>query len=122
MTAQKLIEAIEATPARSAWRRGVKLYAVELLENLPAEIEYSEETRAALLNGARDWQQYSQGGCSLIYDGDIADRLCSPSELKNTRNGERNPNARETWLVCQARALSQARGLIMTILRAEVIA
>ena len=38
--------------------------------------------RAALLNGAVSWQEYSDGGCSLIYDGDIAARVCTPSEYK----------------------------------------
>lgn len=61
-----------------------------------------------MLNGADSWIQYSWGGCSLIYDGDIAERLCSPSELKKTRNGERKPNGNEEWLDTQARALYQA--------------
>lgn len=60
------------------------------------------------LNGASNWDEYSWGGCSLIYDADIAERLCCPSELKKTRNGERRPNSREEWLDTQARALYQA--------------
>ena len=51
-------------------------------------------------------------GCSLVYDADISERLCSPSELKRTRNGERPPNARENWIECQARALAQAASLV----------
>lgn len=27
------------------------------------------------MNGAKSWAQYSYGGCSLVYDGDIAERL-----------------------------------------------
>ena len=73
----------------------------------------SRTLREALLNGADNWNQYSYGGCSLIYDGDIAERLCNPSELKKTRNGERNPNSRETWLDVQARALGKASYLII---------
>ena len=38
-----------------------------------------------LLNGASDWNQYSWGGCSLIYNSDIAERVCSPSKLKRQR-------------------------------------
>lgn len=48
------------------------------------------------------------GGCSLIYDSDIAERLCCPSELRKTHNGERRPNSKEEWLDTQARALTQA--------------
>ena len=129
MNAKEMINAasaaIENKPARSAWARGVKAYALELLDNL-AELTADKladpaAVRAALLNGAQDWQEYSDGGCSLIYDPDIAARVCTPSELKRTRNGERYPNSRETWLDVQARALSQAARLICEAVK-EVIA
>ena len=68
--------------------------------------------RAALLTGAESWQEYSDGGCFLIYDGDIAARVCTPSEYKRTHTGERYPNSRETWLNIQARAFSQAARLV----------
>jgi hypothetical protein len=120
---EQLKAIIENEPARSAWSKGVKVYVAELLEELNEAIEqgyFDAEDIAApnmlrkqLLNGAQDWMQYSYGGCSLIYDGDIAERLCSPSELKRTRDGERSPNAKEEWLDVQARALCQAAQLVM---------
>lgn len=107
---------IENKPARSAWAHGVKAYALELLENLAeltaAQLADPAAVRAALLNGAQDWQEYSDGGCSLIYDPDIAARVCTPSELKRSRSGERNPNSRENWLDVQARALARAAWLV----------
>ena len=106
--------AIEARKTRSAWDKGVNLYALELLDNirdLPAA-DSRQEIQKALLNGTRDWREYSWGGCSLIYNADIAERLCSPSELKRTRSGEWRPNRREEWLDVQARALYQAFRLI----------
>jgi len=101
-------------PGRSAWDRGVHAYAVELVESLDDSADLSNENllNKALLNGADSWQQYSEGGCALVYDSDIAERVCSPSELKRCKGGERQPNARETWLECQARALSQAGFLV----------
>ena len=45
--------------------------------------------RAALLNGAERWQEYSDGGCSLIYDGDIAARVCTPSEYRRAHSRRR---------------------------------
>lgn len=115
---EKLYQSIESEKQRSAWDKGVTKYALELVDQLGEQINggYFEEldlteskkVRAALLNGAADWSQYSWGGCSLIYGSDIAERLCSPSELKKTRNGERRPNGREEWLDTQARALFQA--------------
>lgn len=101
---------IESANPRSAWSRGVKAYALELLEDLPVNVSYGSiaSLEADLLNGARNWSQYSWGGCSLIYDEDIASRLCTPSELKKARNGERRPNSREEWLDVQARALNIA--------------
>jgi hypothetical protein len=112
---------------RSAWDRGVMQYAEELTAELAENINggyitleqlaTAEGRKAALLNGAKDWSQYSYGGSALIYDYEIAERLCSPSELKRTRGGERNPNSRETWLDCQARALAQASSKVRRIIR-----
>mgnify|MGYP003155340187 FL=1 len=65
------------------------------------------------MNGASDWEAYSYGGCSSIYNEDIAERLCTPSELRKTRNGDRNPNVNEDWMQCQARALGQASRLVL---------
>ena len=112
-----MLAAVAAHKAgRSAWSRGVKTYAFELVEGLDtsADLANEELLRKALLNGAGDWQQYSEGGCALVYNADIAERLCSPSELKRCKGGERQPNARETWLECQSRALWQAHKVIET--------
>ena len=113
---------LEARKDRSAWGRGVNAYALELLENLRERADYEgrtpesgKECREWLLNGASDWSEYSWDGAALIYDGDIAERLCTPSELKKTRNGERRPNSREEWLDVQARALHQAAKRVYTI-------
>ena len=116
-TIEQLRTAIETAPARSAWDKGVKLYALELIEEMPADQEFygSPADKKMLLNGADDWQQYSEGGCALIYDGDIAERLCNPSEYKRTKEGQNPPNARESWLDAQARALYQAANLILRL-------
>ena len=108
---------IESTNPRSAWSRGVKTYALELLEGLPQNVDYGSPMSLVddMLNGARNWSQYSWGGCSLIYNEDIAKRLCTPSELRKTKNGELQPNKDEQWLDCQARALNQAANNIVRI-------
>lgn len=113
-TIKKLRQAIKQSPARSAWSKGVKLYALELIEGLPEDQELygSPADKKALLNGAQDWKEFSYGGCALIYNQDIARRLCTPSEYKRTKAGRNNPNARENWLDVQARALYQAAALI----------
>lgn len=92
MNIEKLRESIVAEKQRSAWDKGVTQYALELVDELaeqindgyvdPTELVKPRALRAALLNGAKDWREYSWGGCSLIYDPDIASRLCCPSELK----------------------------------------
>lgn len=98
--------------ARSAWSRGVILYADELLDNVWDSKEITEER---LLNGARNWQEYSEGGCSLIYDDEICQRLCAPWEIKRKRGGDLPPNSHETWIDVQARALYQAANMIIRI-------
>ena len=108
---------VEYQKARSAWSRGVLLYADELLDNI---WEDGKVTEAHLLNGARDWKEYSEGGCSLIYDEDICHRLCAPWEIKRKRGGDLPPNSRETWIDVQARALTQAAKIIIRIANKEI--
>ena len=125
-TIAEIRQEIENKKTRSAWDRGVKEYALELLEDMENERNAAKETdmnvypatlEAELLNGAMNWKQFSWGWCSLVYDVQIAKRLCSPSELKKTRNGEKQPNAREQWLDVQARALYQAENMIYACIR-----
>lgn len=116
VTKGELKKALAKRTGRSAWDKGVIKYAKELVDDLDARVDYKpSELNKAMLNGARDWKQFSNGGCSLIYNEDIAKRLCSPSELKKVENGRRNPNSREDWLDVQARALSQAASLVRSL-------
>ena len=115
-TVQEVITAIEATTPRSAWGKAVKDDAIDMLY----EVDHAEwatatngrELEAVLLNGAKDWNQYSWGGCALCYDHQIAAHYCTPSEFKRTHGGDRRPNRYEEWLDVQARALGQAGCLI----------
>lgn len=123
MKTNELYNKIESLKVRGAWNNGVKWYALYLLENLQ---EYTDvvpghnEIESVLLNGASDWKQFSYGGCALIYDGGIAETLCSPSELKKVTRKDGTlrdkANSRETWLDVQARALYQACNLIKSML------
>lgn len=121
MTIDDIRARIMAHDNSSAWDKGVTIYALELLDNLDEAMTGGyldlDDITSALLNGAKNWVQYSYSGCALIYNTDIADRLCTPSELKRNRNGNRNPNSRETWLDLQARALFQAANRILRTAR-----
>ena len=126
VTYNQLIKGVKSYNPRSAWEKGVKDYALSLLLDYDWDyknIKMSDKIpdlrilEKRLLNGARDWKQYSWGGSSLIYDQDIAKALCTPSEYKKVMNGKnygrvRKPNKDEDWLDVQARALYQAFGLI----------
>ena len=113
-TKNSIINAIEQEKYRSTWQRGVADYAVELIDGMDDNSPITKET---LLNGADNWDHYSYGGNALIYDCDIAERLCTPSELKRKKGGELQPNNDENWLDVQARALNQAYRLIQRIIR-----
>ena len=125
---ERIRKAIEESAARSAWKRGVKAYALELFESIewhvaenltdPDTVLDLQHLDTVLLNGAGDWHDFSWGGSSLIYDYDIAARLCPPSELKRCDNGFKRPSPREDWLDVQARALYQAEMLIRDAIRA----
>lgn len=110
-----IIAEIEKSPARSAWSKGVRKTAAELLDHFVTnnpDINPFDLTEKNLLNGAKDWWQFSYGGCWDIYDRDIATTFCTPSELKKTKYGELPPNSREEWLDVQGRGLFQAWLLI----------
>lgn len=108
---------IESLPAeRSAWRRGVRQYAMDLIEDLPDFQDLTPENcRGILLNGAVSWKEWAYGGCGLVYDVDIAERLCTPSELRKKRGGELEPSSHESWLDVEARAVGQAAAAIKVI-------
>lgn len=114
ITKSQLSDALSNIPApRSAWGCGVLEYARDMVECLDTDATMTSDTvRRAVLNGATDARQYSEGGCALIHDCDIAARLCTPSELKRKKGGELPPNSREEWLDVQTRAINQALDLI----------
>ncbi|MGM9969466.1 MAG: hypothetical protein ACI35S_03615, partial [Anaeroplasma sp.] len=99
--------------SRSAWNKAVSKYMYMIVNHLDDKSwdeflsnsnEYCvKNLQTFLLNGARDWYQYSWGGCALIYDVDIAQTLAPKSQWN-----KKKPNAHEQWLDAQARALHQA--------------
>jgi len=62
-------------------------YALEILndyENLyqrDDNFNLNHENLKQLLCGAKDWRQYSEGGCSLVYNGDIEERIGKGGDL-----------------------------------------
>lgn len=122
---------IENAPHRknvSAWKNGVKNYAIGLIDKLPddycmifatqAELEkHIKILKKLLLNGAKNWYRYSWGGRAYISNNAIAISLCNLSKYINSKRGERRPNRRESWLDVQARALFQAELLITSAIR-----
>ena len=102
-------------PNRSAWKKGVKKYADELLDNLEEKAQINgrlpkdeKELKEWMLNGAMDWEDYSYRGYALKLDSQIAGRLCNPSELKKKEGGRLALNRREGWLDLQTKALRDA--------------
>ena len=122
MTKRELIKAIQASKARSAWAKGVKWYALNLVEeSYKQDTDIVKVNMPIYLNGAETWKEYSYGahGCSLVEGYDIARLLCTPSELKKTDFGHKQPNGSVTWLDVQARALRQAHQLIAELIKVE---
>lgn len=123
LTVQAIRERVNAKKPRSAWDHGVLQYAEALLDDLeeaveggyldPDDLEDPKALEKGLLNGASSWSAFSWGGCALCYDSDIAERLCTPSELQHKRGGDLRPNRSEEWLDVQARALFQASRRIL---------
>ena len=118
---KKLADWFQNQKCNSAWERGVNEYALELVDELKERLECSGQKfegssklrKKLLLNGAADWSEYSYGACSLVHNEEIAERLCNPTELTRSKNGEKMPNKNESWLDVQSRALFQAARLIV---------
>ena len=122
----ELLKKLNTVKTRSAWDRGVLGYALEIVdEHGPEEVtsvddvlNYRRDRHESLYSVAK-WQ--SEGGCFEIYDEDIAERLCTPSELRRCthRDGRLRDmaNARESWLDVQTRAVFQAYNRIQAALR-----
>ena len=100
----------KAENVRSAWKRGVGIYAIELLDSIDdvdfSKIKNRNELETCLLNNCDNWSQYSYVGNSLCYDWEIIQRTFPKSlqerALKSCNAGNYYP------LDDQARALYQA--------------
>lgn len=91
MREKKMLERIEyirkailALPIFKAQKEITRIYALELLKDLEERVQdYNVEDfldnnaalRRDLLNGAKTWEEYSYGGCSLICTEDIRARF-----------------------------------------------
>lgn len=111
----ELRKLVEEIPNTSAWKRGIKKYTDELLDNLEEKSQYYErlpkdenELESWLLKGARNWENYSYRGYSLKSSRQIAERLCTPSEFKRKADGRLAPSRHDNWFNEQAKALNYA--------------
>nr|DAH29560.1 MAG TPA: hypothetical protein [Caudoviricetes sp.] len=106
---------------RSAWARGVNNIAMDIANDIVVEADgndaphfYSVDDFSKHFYGV-SLREAVDGGSFLIYDTDIAENFCTPSELKRTKNGEYNPNRSETWLDVMYRGAYQAIRHIITL-------
>lgn len=95
----------------SAWKLGVMFAAITMIHNAKEALTY-ENCEKVLLNGAKDWQDYSYGNMGLVHDYQIVEAYCTPSQRKRANNGAKRPNKKETWKDIQAKALYEAFLLI----------
>ena len=107
-------EFIDGDSPRSQWKKAVKIYEKELYESLSEKSDkalvkafafahYDEIKRHIndlLLNGAKSWDDFSRGGCSLCYNGEIEERILPPSQ--------RGKYGSDRVLAMQAEALREA--------------
>lgn len=108
---------VEAFRPRSAWSRGVRAYALDLIDSIEEMSnyemnnygEYLAISEEVALNGADCWSNYAAGGCGLVYTSAILERLCTASALRRlSRSGRCDIDAIEI----EGRALSQAWQLL----------
>lgn len=113
MNINQTITKVKREKAHTAWKGGVKAYALSMLEDLKAnysgrDIVDIDTLKKALLNGNESWQEYSYSGHALNSDYDIGKILCSPSDFKRFRLEKRRFNSSNAWLNIQTMALYEA--------------
>ena len=106
---------VEEIPNTSAYKRGIKKYTDELLDNLEEMARIykrlpkdENELESWLLKGAMNWENYSYRGYSLKCSRQMAERLCTPSEFKRKDGGRIAPSRHDNWFNEQAKALNYA--------------
>lgn len=114
----EVIAAIESTPARGTWSRAVREDACTLVEGVEVDALPIDPgaLRCLLLNGARDWYEYSYGGSALIYNEDIAAHYFNKSEharWSRPRHDSGMAFNGEEILEMQGRALAQAFRIVL---------
>ena len=109
-----IIEVLNGLPVATKRGEAVRDYAVLLCEQAQEQGEEvapqdPQELRRILLNGAKDWAQFSRGGCALVYNGDIAAALYEGDQLARVM---KYGGDGEQLLAEQAQVLAQAADLI----------
>lgn len=97
---------------RGQWNKTMAYYADLLLDSYIDICKWRADQNEAIpdlsldlvLNGASGWHQYSDGGCALVYDGDIAKVVFTPAQFAKWEQGRKV--TAEPLLDIQARALA----------------
>ena len=106
---------VENESCRSQWERAVRDYALWIIskcdkKNITSYKQLLNHCGAARMSDYAIARDLSEGGCFEIWDGDIAKRLCTPSELKRVlrKDGTVRDLPHESWIDVQTRAVYQA--------------
>ena len=116
-------------PTVGARNKAVWEYGIEVLDSVATngddenrELWTQDKLRDLLLNGAFDyykpydeqahWKRYSEGGCSLIWNIEIAQRVCTPNQYKKLEDKINSGDDTHDWIMIQARCLFDAAQLI----------
>ena len=103
----QLMENVSTLKRRSQFGKGVKLYMLDILDNLKnTKKDTLNYCKYYAFNGVEDAQAASMSGNFLVYDADIMQRLLTKSELKKYKNC--NIYQGRTWLELQAYAIHLA--------------
>ena len=100
----QLIEKVDALKRTGQFSKGVKLYMLDILDNLKdTEKDTLNYCKYYAFNGTEDAQTASVSGNFLIYDSDIMQRLFTKSELE--RYEKSIVYHGKSWLDLQAYAI-----------------
>lgn len=100
------------------YKRAILDYCYLLLSDFEDEEEFDKDyLEKKLLMGAENWHKYSYAGFAYSYNSQIAETICTPSELKRYDYGKKCPKKFSDWCAAQEYYLTLAYVTILKIVK-----
>ena len=116
-TVASIRKELENLPAINHWKKAVNNYAIDMFDNLvnnDKSVFVKSINEKDLLDGEKNWNEYSWNGRALCYDQDIR-KILDP----NDKGEQARSIDGKLWLDVQAEALNQSAKILLRVINEE---